>query len=311
MGEPQILNYVYAYTCHENERPLCELELRRLFDGKLQRGYVQSRIAIDPSRSPFIKARLSVMVEGSSRQDIAAWVQHLDLKGETFKVVFVRCDDSVDYKEQRDIEREIGLPIRGKADMRKPEHRFGIAKLGSRWVFGALDESEAIWLRHNEKPQHYSTALSTRVARAIANIAIPHPQGIRAIDPCCGIGTVLIEALSMQMDIVGYDINPLAVRGARLNLAHFGLTNAVAVGDIGTLEGSYDVLILDLPYNLCSVLPEEDRMKMLAAARRLSKQAVIVSTEVINDALELAGFKLLDQCLVSKGSFSRQVIVCV
>jgi tRNA G10 N-methylase Trm11 len=309
--EQEIQSYLYTDICHEDERPLCELELRRLFGKDPSAAFVESPITIEPSRSPFIKMRLAVMVESSSRQDIAEWVKQLDLEGNTFKVVFVECDDTVDYTEQRAIEREIGLPIRGRAEMRSPQRRFGIAKLGGRWVFGALTKSKAIWIHHNEKPQHYSTALSTRVARAVANIAIPDPQGIQAIDPCCGIGTVLIEALSMDMDIVGYDLNPLAVRGARMNLAHFGLPNVVALGDIRKIEGTYDVLILDLPYNLCSVLPSEDQMDMLAAARRLSRQAVVVSTEEIDSALELAGFVIKDRCTVKKGSFARQVLVCL
>ncbi|SEC47655.1 RNA methyltransferase [Paenibacillus sp. GP183] len=306
-----IQSYVYTYICHEDERPLCELELRRLFGKAPSASFVESSKAIEPSRSPFIKMRLAVMVEGGNRRDIAEWVKQLNLEGNTFKIVFVECDSSVDYSEQRAIEREIGLHIRGRAEMRTPQRQFGIAKLGSRWVFGALTKSEAIWLHHNEKPQHYSTALSTRVARAVANIAVPDPQGIQAIDPCCGIGTVLIEALSMDMDIVGYDLNPLAVRGARVNLAHFGLPNVVNLGDIRKIEGAYDVLILDLPYNLCSVLPSEDQLDMLIAARRLSRLAVVVSTEEIDSALELSGFMIMDRCTVKKGSFARQVCVCL
>jgi tRNA G10 N-methylase Trm11 len=174
-----------------------------------------------------------------------------------------------------------------------------------------LQKSEAVWLRHNDKPQHYSTALSTRVARAVANIAVPNPLGIRAIDPCCGIGTVLIEALSMEMDMVGNDLNPLAVKGARINLAYFGLPNKVSLGDIRTIQGKYDVLILDLPYNLCSVLPSEEQLEMLMAARRLAARAVVVSTEIIDSALEQAGFVIQDRCVVKKGSFTRQVMVCL
>jgi tRNA G10 N-methylase Trm11 len=311
MEDLWISNYVYTYTCHEDERALCELELRRLFGKQPEQGFIESSVRLEPSRSPFIKARLSVMTEGNSCEDITKWAQQLELQGETFKLVYVESDERVDYLEQRSIEREIGLHIRGKAEMRTPQRRFGVTKLGNRWVFGALDKGDAIWLHHNDKPQHYSTALSTRVARSVANIAIPNPRGIRAIDPCCGIGTVLIEALSMDMDIVGYDLNPLAVRGARMNLAHFGLPQAVQLGDIRTIEGNYDVLILDLPYNLCSVLPSEEQRGMLAAARRLSRQAVVISTEPIDSALKEAGFITQDRCIVKKGSFARQIVVCL
>jgi 16S rRNA G966 N2-methylase RsmD len=311
MDKYRIWRYVYTYACHEDEKALCRLELRSLFGVEPKEGCLESSIGLDPSRSPFLKSRIAVMVEGNSLQDIVDWVKHLQLQGETFKVVLVECEDAVEYEKKRTIEREIGLYIHGKAEMRKPDKWFGVARLGNRWIFGLLNKSEAMWLRHNEKPQHYSTALSTRVARAVANIAVPNPKGIRAIDPCCGIGTVLIEALSMHIDIVGYDCNPLAIRGARMNLAHFGLPDVVSIGDICTIAGKYDVLILDLPYNLCSVLPSEEQLDMLKAARRLSAKAIVISTEPIDSALELAGFTMKDRCSVKKGTFSRQVIVCI
>ena len=39
----------------------------------------------------------------------------------------------------------------------------------------------------------------------------------------------------MGIDIVGCDINPLAVRGARVNLDHFGMPNVVSIADMRTL----------------------------------------------------------------------------
>src|SRR5690606_18857668 len=116
--------------------------------------------------------------------------------------------------------------------VRHPDHVFGIVTLGGRWYFGNYIKSKAVWLTHMQKPRSYSIALSTRVARAAANIAVPMPTGVTAIDPCCGIGTVLVEALSMGIDMVGRDINHFAVQGTRENLAHFNLQTAVVCGDI-------------------------------------------------------------------------------
>ena len=73
-----------------------------------------------------------------------------------------------------------------------------------------------------QKPEMYSTALSTRDARAIVNIAAPFPEGLKIIDPCCGIGTVLVEAMSMGIAIEGRDVNKRVVWGSRINLRHFG-----------------------------------------------------------------------------------------
>ena len=100
------------------------------------------------------------------------------------------------------------MHIEGEADVRNPERVFGIVPLGGRWYFGHYVESEPVWY-HHIKPRSYSTSLSTRVARSVANIAVPNPEGVRAIDPCCGIGTVVVEALSMGINIVGRDISPL------------------------------------------------------------------------------------------------------
>ncbi|WP_079912159.1 TRM11 family methyltransferase [Paenibacillus sp. 32352] len=310
--EQKLKSYLYTYVCHEDEVPLCLLELRALFGSNPEHdGFIVSDRGIDASRSPFIKQRVEIHIQGGSLDEIARGVEAIQLNGETFKVVFVEAADALDYDARRAVERRIGSHIHGRAEMRKPERIFGIAYTGDQWVFGPCAKNEALWLRHNQKPQNYSTALSTRVARAIANIAVPCPEGIRAIDPCCGIGTVLIEALSMGIDMTGRDLNPLAVKGARLNLAHFGFPDVVAIDDIRTVPGHYDALVLDLPYNLCSVLPAEEQLEMLQSARRLADRAVIIATEVIDEPVEQAGFRIIDRCEVKKGAFVRHVLVAV
>ena len=157
------------------------------------------------------------------------------MQGSTFKVAFAETDAAVSMDRQREVAREIGRHLRGKAEMRRPEQWFAVTELGGRWLFGHCSYGEAVWLQHQQKPQNYSTALSTRVARAVVNIAVPEVAGTKAIDPCCGIGTVLVEAMSMGIDIVGCDINPLAVRGARVNLEHFGMPNVVSIADMRTI----------------------------------------------------------------------------
>jgi tRNA G10 N-methylase Trm11 len=200
--------------------------------------------------------------------------------------------------------------MKGKADVRHPDRQFGIVAMGGRWYFGHYERSKSVWLHHIKKPRSYSIALPTRIARAIANIAVPRPPGIRAIDPCCGIGTVLVEALSMGIDIVGRDINPLVVRGARENMAHFGLAGHVELGSIADITASYDAAIVDMPYNLVSRITPEEQLFILRHARRIAHRAVIVSIEPIDDMIENAGFIIADRCVARKGSFSRHIMVC-
>ncbi|WP_332697782.1 TRM11 family SAM-dependent methyltransferase [Halalkalibacter lacteus] len=304
-------SYLYIYSYREDERFLCQLEMRALFGFDTQLSILESGLQIEPSRSPFIKERIDVIYKGKCLEDIVQKVKDLHIVHSTFKVIFVKNDfEKVGFEKRREIEREIGLHIRGEVDLLEPELLFGILKVNGGWVFGKYVKSEAIWLKHQRKPHSYSTALSTRVARAVVNIAAPHPDGIKAIDPCCGIGTVLVEGLSMGIDIVGSDLNRLIIPGARENIAHFGFSGDVSVRDIRNVTGCYDVAIIDMPYNLCSVLAPEDQLEMLESTRKFAKKLVVITIETIDSIIERSGFVIVDRCLAKKGAFSRQIIVC-
>jgi hypothetical protein len=133
-------SYIYTYACHEDEIALCELELRTLFGTQPSNGYVETALNMDPSRSPFIKQRVSLLFTGQSLAEIARQVTQLELNASTFKVVYIeiKSDDSytLSFEQKREIEREVGWYIRGKADMRKPKRVFAIMRLGHRWLFG-------------------------------------------------------------------------------------------------------------------------------------------------------------------------------
>ncbi len=302
--------FIYTYASHEDEAALCGLELQTLFGEKVSGGVISSSYGLSVDRSPFVKRRISVMLEGSSLEELILQLPSIELGGQTFKVLFTPGDEAFTYEEQRQLERAAGAAIRGKADMRRADRLFGLTKLNGRWYFGQCEENGAIWLKHQNKPQNYSTALPTRAARAIVNIAAGQaPEQLRLIDPCCGMGTVLIEAMSMGIDIEGVDLNPLAVRGARVNLAHFGYPDRVRLGDMRLIEGHYDAAIVDMPYNLCSVLPENEQLVMLESVRKMAKRAVIVTTEPLMRQLELASWRITHSTTLSKASFTRYISV--
>ncbi|MDF2663016.1 MAG: methyltransferase [Paenibacillus sp.] len=310
--------FVYTFACHEDELPLCALEKRTVFGADASAGshLLCSPVAFEPSRSPFVKERIDVLYQGDSVSAIARQLPGLQLSGSTFKVIFVKKNDlepphNIEYAGQRAIERELGASIAGTADVHKPDHTFGVVTVGGRWYFGRYRKAEPVWLHHMKKPHSYSIALPTRIARAIVNIAVPDPQAaIRAIDPCCGIGTVLVEALSMGIAITGRDINPLAVRGARANIASFGLTGEVALGSIADIEASYDAAIVDMPYNRVTRISPEEQLSILHHTRRIANKAVIVTTGDIDEQVTGAGFAIRDRCAVRKGAFSRHILIC-
>ncbi|WP_141502591.1 TRM11 family SAM-dependent methyltransferase [Paenibacillus luteus] len=302
--------YIYTYASHEEEAALCQLELQILFGEQARGGVVCSSIKLSVDRSPFIKRRIAAELQADSFEELLLKLPHIELDGKTFKVLYTSGDDSFNYDERRQLERAAGAVIRGTADMRRAERLFGLMKLNGRWYFGKAAENNALWLKHQSKPQNYSTALPTRAARAIVNLAAGSEiSSQRLIDPCCGMGTVLIEALSMGIDIEGMDLNPLAVKGARVNLAHFGYPDRVRLGDMRLLKENYDTAIVDMPYNLCSVLPESEQLLMLESLRKYAKRAVIVTTQPIERQLELASWYLKKSTTLSKASFTRYISV--
>lgn len=304
------ITYIYPFASHESERELCLMEQRALF-GQASEGaaYLESPLRLPPNRSPFVQLRLDVLFAAPTLAELGELASLLDLEGRSFKIRYLKCGRRLTYEGEREAERRIGARIRGIAEMRDPDVTFGLLAREEDWVLGISRAAEPVWLAHKEKPNNYSTGLTTVVARALVNIAVPNAEGKRAIDPCCGMGNVLIEALSMGVDIVGRDINPVAVRGARSNLRHFGYDDSklVEIGDLNELDGAYDAAVVDLPYNLCSVLLDEERRRMLSSVGRIAPRAVIVSTEPLERDLASAGLNIKDHCTVAKGHFVRNV----
>lgn len=261
-----------------------------------------------------MKERLEVLFSGNNLDELieqaSEFVTHKTFKVTCLNSITLDTTVKLHHPERRSIERKIGEVIQGEADLLEPKVNFGIVSLDEVWYFGILVESEPIWRFHMQKPHMYSTALSTRVARAVANIAVPHPEGIRAIDPCCGIGTVLVEARSMGIDIVGRDINPLVCLGSRKNLAHFGLEGEVVIGPISDVTDTYDAAIIDMPYNLFTHITAEGQQEILKDARRITSRLVVVTIEPMDHMITEAGFTIVDRCVAKKGTFERQIVVC-
>ena len=307
--------FIYTFAYNDAERSLCHLEMRSFFGKDTEVKIIKSSIKIDPSRSPFMKGRVEVLAEGDTVEEIVAQAPAFGSENETNKVIFLKINDrqgkdKIENSERLQIERAIGTEMQGDFDLHNPNQLYAIVPYEGRWYFGTYTKSEPVWFAHIKKPREYSTALSTRVARAVANIAVPHPEGVRAIDPCCGIGTVLVEALSMGIHIVGRDINPLVCDGSRENIAYFGLTGDVKKSAIEEITETYDVAIIDLPYNLYTHVSWEDQFTILKHARRIAKKVVIVTIESMDDRLESVGLQIKDRCITKKQQFTREIVVC-
>ncbi|WP_141396950.1 TRM11 family SAM-dependent methyltransferase [Ureibacillus xyleni] len=313
-NEQKHCTYIYTYVHHEDEHDLCRMEMRSFFGFDSQSNYLISDVKVDPSRSPFIEGRLEVLFDSNNLQEISNYAKNVQVSS-TFKVINLNQFEigntkKIPHPERRKIEREVGLNIIGEPELDHPNQIFGILLLGERWYFGLYEKSESVWRQHVHKPKSYSTALSTRVARAVANIAAPKPENLRVIDPCCGIGTVVVEALSMGINIVGRDISPLVCVGARENIAYFGIHGDITKGPISEVTEHYDVAIVDLPYNIYSHITDDEQLDLIKNARRIADRVVFVTVEPIDEFVHAAGFIIKDRCIARKAQFERQILLC-
>lgn len=307
--------FIYTFVHHEDEYDLCRMEMRAFFGKDTTTNYLITDVEVDPCRSPFIEDRLEVYYETNQLEEMKELVKQLEITEKTFKVVCLNKFDigaskKIHHPERRAIERKLGLCIEGEPELDHPEIVLGLLLIDDHWYFGKHTKSESIWRKHVHKPNSYSTALNTRVARAISNIAVPQIENVRAIDPCCGIGTVVIEALSMGINIVGRDISPLVCFGARENVAHFELNGEIVKGPIAEVTEHYDVAIIDLPYNIYCQITAEEEFDLIQQARRIADRVVFVTVDSIDESVKKAGFTIVDRSVAKKQSFLREILLC-
>jgi tRNA G10 N-methylase Trm11 len=227
-----------------------------------------------------------------------------------FKVKYIDTESNMEFNEKHRIEGIIGYVINGYAKVRDPEVTIGLTYAEGKWILGEYLKNQAIWKIHNNRPRQYSNSLTTKISRAIANIAAGRDLSRAVVDPCCGIGTVVIEALSMGVNIKGYDINPKIVDGAKRNLDYFDYPDVITEGDIREIEGQYDTAIIDIPYGLLTKTTSEIQRGIINGARRITNKLILVSLDEMDAEILDAGFSIVDKCHVFKGDFKRYITIC-
>jgi len=303
--------YLYTTNYSSDEESLCKMEIKCLFNKQILGKHFFSEIYVDPSRSPFIKKCISVMYTGDTYEQIIDQIVMDKLTSINYKVAYIKSpDQNTGFHEGRKIEFKIGFNILGEAEMKNPEIVFGITKVANKWIFGECESNTSDWLLRNKKPFSYSNALKVNVSRALVNIAVGNNLDCSVVDPCCGIGTVLIEAISMQVNIRGYEINPCIGKHAKTNLRYFGYEDVITIGDMNDIQEKFDVAIVDLPYNIFTQVTPGEQLAIMDNTRKIADRMVIITFEDMEKQIISVGFHINDRCSVSKGTFKRHIYLC-
>jgi tRNA G10 N-methylase Trm11 len=177
----------------------------------------------------------------------AAYVRHLS-PSMTFRVITRVMDESRFRRTElrSAIERAIGTGrprwrIADPADLEvwAVEHR------RAQFVSG-LRLSDQRLRRHGEgRVSERHGALRPVAAAAMVRLAGAGPG--RLLDPCCGSGTIVREALAAGWDAQGSDLDQEAVDVARANVAGAAIRRADALS-LPHPDGAFDAVVTNLPF---------------------------------------------------------------
>ncbi len=306
--------YLYNINYQIHEEALCKLEMRSVFKENYDHKTFISDIKMNPSNSPFLKSRLDISLEAKSFEELLELIKKKDIDDEGFKVVYMVYDENdKNYKNRKDFCKSVGLILKGYPNFKTPSIIFGITEYEGVWLFGQVIENNALWRNHNNRPITYSSSLGIHLAKSLINIASCNDFSKKIIDPCCGVGTILLEGAFAGYNIEGRELAAKVAKGAQKNLEFFNYDVKVTIGDINDIDENYDVSIIDLPYGICTTIDPTTQSNIIENASRISKKVVIVSTEDLTDVFNELKLTLIDNCQIQKNNkhnFSRYVWVC-
>jgi tRNA (guanine10-N2)-dimethyltransferase len=290
------------------------LESRQIFGKEENEKVLFSDIKIDPTVSPFIKCRLTLISTSESYPELLKSIKDENIHREGFNVEYLILDgDLTEFSERREKQNDVGHCIEGEPDFITPAITYAICTIRKTWYFGVLEKHNPDWHKHKKKPRSFSNSISMTIAKTLVSLASKGNKNNQLLDGCCGVGTIMLEACCSGFNIEGCDINWKACSHSRENLTHYNYSAQVYCSDINDLTTPYDAVIIDLPYDLYSYSNEEITDNIIASAAKLSHRVVIVSIIDIEEIIKKSGLIVSDICTVQKkgkSKFVRNIWIC-
>jgi len=155
--------------------------------------------------------------------------RHLERR-KSFAVRSLRVGGAYKQLQRITMEREIGRVLQDKwpkvkVDLDHPDITFLCIISLRKFLLGELVHSRVPGViasrRPRKRPVFHPSTMPPKLARCIVNLARPF-EGAVFLDPFCGVGGILLEAVATGCRAAGADADPRMVRGARANLEHYG-----------------------------------------------------------------------------------------
>lgn len=263
------------------------------------------------ARAAYVRHGVSVMARGATLDELVVAVsgasQATGFDADRFRV---EVHDPADRLALTSTQVAIAVAdaIPDYPDLKDPVHRFVVAVRADGLVFGeVVAVADHSYRLHDGKPWTTSSSLDSRLARALVNL-VPDARSI--FDPCCGAGSIVIEAASLGLEAFGVDWKTAMVGMTRENLAHFDYSGSVVQADSRTHAQPADAVVTDLPYGHAIDADEAQTRAILEQAAALAPLGVFVAPDDMSDWLAAAGYVDIEVSTVNKRrGFTRWIHV--
>jgi tRNA G10 N-methylase Trm11 len=289
----------FAFCSRQPGNALIAAECRSLTAATPDENGLAACASIDQvAQSAYIHSGLRRLAQAPSLDELAAQVAVLGLATEGFRIELLRLSEDSPLDRGRAI-TALANAIPAYPNLDHPQVRYVLIDRPDGMHFTQIIiENTGDYKRHQSKPYHTSSSLPAQLARGMVNLVVQNARSI--LDPCCGTGSLLLEACALGLQAYGSDRSPAMVGMTRRNLAHFGYTAAANRQDARQTQQTADAVVTDLPYGRFLQMDSENVKAILANCARLAPQAVFAAGADLSGWLEEAGYTEIEVLPVQK-----------
>jgi tRNA G10 N-methylase Trm11 len=243
------------------------------------------------AQAAYLSMGIQPIAHGETLQALTMDLIRQSFSADRFRIEFLSLSKRVSTHPQ-DAILAVADAINGAPDLNHPQQRFLLITHENGFYFGEiLAESARSYQKHDAKPYRTSSSLPSQLARALVNLAYPARS---ILDPCCGTGSILLEACATGVTAFGMDRNPKMVGMTRRNLQHFGYEAVVQRGDATQCTQTNEAVVTDLPYGRFLDLDENNIKAILRQMAVLAPLGIYLAEQDISAWLHEAGYQKVD-----------------
>ena len=305
------MTLMYYIASPEEDRELAYLEATIMLEEPVNSAFHFTEKSVDISQSAYVKLCGELKLKATVFQELLEKIKLSNFYFDQFRI-----EIHSSKRTRADLESNVKGVIavadaltNGNPNLNNPAIHLDILGNESGYYFLVRQSiANNSWQAHIKKPYSFSSSLGARHCRALVNIACHNAKTF--LDPCCGFGSVVLEAAYLGLTTTGNDLNHKQVWYAEENLKHFGFAQNILNQNALTLlpDSTVDAIVVDFPYGLNCPTPEDFYRDFIKYYFTRTKTLVTLTMIPFAEELEKAGYQVQAIAMTYKGfRFKRYI----